>query len=93
MVQAANQPATGNLGGNILNAVIGMIRGGDIIQRQEDAGDRLVNRDKQGGAPEGIKPIYPWELFAGIWLPIPGRQPTRSSNQLPNCASMINLPG
>jgi hypothetical protein len=57
MVDAADEPAKGDAIHDVGDTVVGVIRRGGIVNRQEDAGRSLQQEQKQAGRAERIPPV------------------------------------
>jgi hypothetical protein len=57
MMDATYQPTKTNTRHNVLDAVVGMVWGGNIIYGEHDASDALKEKEEQAGTPKGEPPI------------------------------------
>lgn len=56
MMQATDKPSTPNLMLNILNGVVGMVGGRDVIDHEKHTRQRLQDKEEQRGGAEDIVP-------------------------------------
>ena len=70
VVQAADKPPGRHLRGDVVHAVVGMVRAGRVVHGEEDARYHLDHEDEEGGA------VTPQLLFAGSAPEVAPRPPT-----------------
>jgi hypothetical protein len=75
-MKPAYQPTSRHLGGDELHGVISLIRGRNIVDREQNPGHELVDCHKKRSAPQRIEPIELGELAQEDRLPhLPPAQP------------------
>ena len=57
MMNASDKPAEADSGHDVLNAIVGMIGGGDVVDGEHYASDALEGEKEQAGTAEGEPPV------------------------------------